>query len=61
MYMEVKTYKSMQPEYFDKSSYVEFEVEQSNDTSGFVPTSRDPVNVRRFQKNAVHKLYELRN
>ena len=46
MYMEVKTLKAMDPERANVSDYAEFEVEQSNDTSGTVASARDPYTIK---------------
>ena len=60
--MEIKTKKAIQADVaFDKASYVEFEPEQSNDTTGSVPNRRDPVHVRVFHNNAMKALADLRN
>ena len=61
MFMEVKTQKAMQPDRIDFAGFVEFEPEQSNDTTGLLPTARDTINVRKFQQKAVNRLLELRN
>ena len=48
MFMEVKTQKAMEPDRIDFAGFVEFEPEQSNDTTGLLPTARDTINVRKF-------------
>ena len=48
MFMEVKTQKAMEPDRFDFAGFVEFEPEQSNDTSGLLPSARDTIEVRKF-------------
>ena len=46
MYMEVKTIKAMDPERPNVAQYVEFEPEQSNDTTGTVASARDPYTIK---------------